>query len=183
MKTVFIPCQSVCLVVNGRLSGLFCRWHGGRLPETRPAQLDSGISKLEMGLMGVIGIMGIMRRRHKSKNDPAQRDFGISILKTSPTGLLTVRLVPQSGDPYRSSVFKNRPAQRDSGISKLGTVEQGIITVPVKNLEGYFMSGWRNESMSKMQNSLPQRHSKMSNGRLSGCYAGRMGRKESLLCR
>ena len=89
--------------------------------------------------------------------------------------------------------------------------EGGILTMNVKNIMGCFMGRRGNESMSKMQNvsaqldskmsnlkietenSLPQRHSKMSNGVLlairpvpqsgdPGCYAGRMGRRECLLC-
>ena len=74
-----------------------------------------------------------------------------------------------------------------------------IFTVQIKNIVELFMSRWENEPMSKMQNgpaqrhsrmsilkietenSLPQRHSKMSNGRLAGYYAGRMGRMECLL--
>jgi len=64
MKTVFIPCHSVCSVVNGRLS----------------AQRDSGNSILGMGLMGVIRVMGLMRKKHKSKNSSAQRDSKMSIL-------------------------------------------------------------------------------------------------------
>jgi hypothetical protein len=41
---------------------------------------------------------------------PAQRDSGISILKTCPY---------RPYRPYRPLVFKTSPAQRDSGISKL----------------------------------------------------------------
>ena len=58
-----------------------------------------------------------MRRKHKTKNRPAQRDSRISILKTSPYSPLAVRLVPLCGDPYSPLDFKTSPAQRDSKMS------------------------------------------------------------------
>jgi len=67
--------------------------------------------------------------RQSAENGHAQRDSGISILKTSPTGLLTVRLVPQSGDPSRPLDFKTSLAQRDSGISNLGAGVLGILRI------------------------------------------------------
>ena len=103
----------------GRLSGLLC-WPHGRKTETSPAQQDSGISNFRtMGLIGLMGPIGRMGRKPMINNSPAQRDSGMSILKTSPTGQLAVRLVPQSGDPYRPLVFKTTPAQQDSKISNL----------------------------------------------------------------
>ena len=45
---------------NGRLSGLFCRWQGGRLSENSSAQRGSGISNLKA----------------ESENSPAKRDYG-----------------------------------------------------------------------------------------------------------
>ena len=114
-----------------------------------------------MGVMRVIGVMGLMEKRHRTKNNCAQPDSEISNLAI-PTVLLAVGLVPQSGDPSCPLVLKTAPAQPDSKISNLGV---------------------------DIESSLPQRHSKMSNGRLSGglcwphgrtdgCpvgYAGRMG--------
>jgi hypothetical protein len=44
------------------------------------------------------------------KTTPAQRDSGISILKTSPYR----PLAPLCGDPYCPLAFKTRPVQRDS---------------------------------------------------------------------
>jgi len=164
--------------------------------ENGTAQRDSEMSKL-----GV-----------ESENGPAQRDSGMSILKTSPYRPLAVRLVPLCGDPYRPYcpylplVFKSGPAQRDSGNSNFGLgehchtesaehTEKVILTKNIKNIMGYFMGRWGNESMSKMQNglpqrhskmstlkietekSLPQRHSKMSNGRLSGVLCWPHGQK------
>jgi len=135
-----IPCHSVCSVVNGRLSGMFCRWQDGRLPENSPAQSGSEISNLRIG-------------EH----------------------------------------YHRRGRREHRG---------GIFTVRIKNITGWFMGRWGNESMSKMQitlpqrhskmsnlkieteNSLPQRHSKMSNGRLSGvsCWP-HGGRLSGLFCR
>ena len=62
---------------------------------------------------------------HENRMRPAQQDSGMSILKTSPTGLLAVRLVPQS----RPLVFKTSPAQRDSEISILGAGVLGILRI------------------------------------------------------
>ncbi|MHB9139093.1 MAG: hypothetical protein ACYC4Q_06795 [Victivallaceae bacterium] len=70
------------------------------------------MSNWRMGLMGPIGLMG---------KRPA--------MKTSPTGQLAVRLVPQSGDPYSPLVFKTSPAQLYSKISNLA-VSCGEIRVP-----------------------------------------------------
>jgi len=88
--------------------------------ENTPPQPHSGMSNLGMGLMGHMGTIGLMGQQPVMKNYPARRDSGISILKNSPYRPLAVRLVPQSGDPYRPLVFKTTPAQRDSGMSKLG---------------------------------------------------------------
>ena len=51
------------------------------------------------------------------QNAPAQRDSGMSNLKTSPYRPLAVRLVPLCGDPYRPLDFKTSPAQRHSKMS------------------------------------------------------------------
>jgi len=64
-----------------------------------------------------------------------------------------------------------RPAQRDSKMSNLvwvdivtqKRVKEGIFTMLIKNIVGCFMGYWRNEPMSKMQTSPAQRHSRMSN--------------------
>ena len=93
-----------------------------------------------------------MRTKSKMENRPAQRDSEISILKTSPTGLLAVRLVPQSGDPYRPFDFKTTPAQRHS---KMSNCEVGILRI----LRILGILGWK----TKSKNSPAQRHSKMSN--------------------
>jgi len=71
--------------------------------------------------------MRLMRRKHKNKSGPAQRDSGMSNLKTCPY---------RPYCPYRPLVFKTAPAQRDSGISNLKV---------------------------ETENSLPQRHSNVSN--------------------
>ena len=174
---------------SGRLSGLFCRWQGGRFPESSPAQRGSGISKWGMKLMG---------KKHKNKNCPAQRDSGMSILKKSPYSPLAVRLVPQGGDPYRPLVFKNSPAQRDSKISNLGVL--GILRslgILGGNTKKENRPAQRDSGMSILKtspyrpyllavrlvpqsgdpyrpldfkNRPPQRDSKMSNGRLSGVF-------------
>ena len=156
------------------------------------AQRDSIMSNLGMGLIGPMGTIGLMGQKTVIENSPAQVDSGISKLRAGPTGLLAVRLVPQSGDPYCPSAFKNAPAQPDSKRSNFGLGEHcprkgrkthtgGILTIKIKNIQGWFMGRWRNEPMSKMQNgpaqrdsimsnlkietenSLPQRYSKMSN--------------------
>jgi hypothetical protein len=88
--------------------------------KNRPAQRDSGISKLGMGLIGLMGPIGLMGKKPVMKNASAQRDSIMSNLKTSPKGQLAVRLVPQSGDPYSPLDFKTTPVQRDSGNSNLG---------------------------------------------------------------
>jgi len=129
-----------------------------------------------------------MKTKSKMENRPAQRDSGISNL-----GVLGRKI-------------KNRPAQRDSGNSILKMEEDchterteatksGIFTILIKNIMGCFMSRWGNMAMSKMQNapaqrdsgmsnlkietenSFPQRHSIMSNGRLSGLLCWPHGQK------
>jgi len=191
--------------------------------KTTPAQRDSEISKL-----GVLGILGEQQRMKTSpaqqdsgiynlvtgrtsqtrptgltepQRSPAQRDSGISILKTSPYRpcLLAVRLVPQSGDPYRPLFFKNRPAQRHSKMSngRLSGVlcwphgQKGIFTMQIENKTVFLTCGWdykkqnapaqRHSKMSNMkiitENSLLQGHSKMSNGQLSGVLCLPHGQK------
>jgi len=69
---------------------------------------------------------------------------------------------------------KNGSAQRDSKMSNSGlgehchtksaehTKDEMFIT-QIKNKARCFMSGWRNDPMSKMQNVSAQRYSRMSN--------------------
>jgi len=94
------------------------RWDYGRMGQHKssPAQLDSGISKLAVGVLGIPGSLG---RKTKNETTHVQRDSGMSILKTRPYRLLAVRLVPLCGDPYRPLVFKDASAQRYSGNSNL----------------------------------------------------------------
>jgi hypothetical protein len=88
-----------------------------RKTRMRPAQSDSGISIL--GVLGILRSLRILEGRTKNENGSPQRDSIISILETSPKGLLAVRLVPLCGDPYCPLDFKNRPAQLDSIMSNL----------------------------------------------------------------
>ncbi len=108
-----------------------------RIAENDPAQRDSEMSNLGMGLIGLTGPIGLMGRKpvmenghaqRDSKNSnlagavktsPAQRNSKNSNLKTRPTGQPAIRLVPQSGDPSRPLDFKNRSAQLDSEMSNL----------------------------------------------------------------
>jgi len=150
MKTVFIPCHSVCSVVNGRL------------PENSPAQRDSGISKLGMGLMGlmgVIGVMGLMGEKPEKQNRSTQRDSKISILKNRP-------LCPYC--PYCPLVFKTRPAQRGYRISILGVM--GIL----RSLE---ILGWKtkNENSPAQPDSGNSILEMMEHYHRRGCRAHRGG--------
>ena len=137
-KTRMRPAQRDSKMSNGRLSGVFCRWQGGRLPENRPAQRNSEISILKTcsycpsrpyrpldfkntpaqrhSKLSNGRLSGVLCWPH-GQNSPPQRDSGISILETRPTGQLAVRLVPQSGDPYCPLNLKTRAAQHDSKIS------------------------------------------------------------------
>ena len=115
--------------------------------ENSPAQRDSGISKLTVGVLGILRSLGILGGKTKSENCPVQQGSKISNLVLTPHTLRPLRLNLLS-------------AQRDSGMSKLGTGKQGIFTMRIKNKVRCFMGRWVNESMSEMQNSLPQRHSK-----------------------
>ena len=198
-KTKCGSAQRDSIMSNGRLSGVLCWPHGRKTKsETTPAQLDSGMSNL--GILRSLGILGwktvkqgarMGTENHKNRMRPAQRGSKNSKLDF-PLCLAGYQASPALRDV---SVFK--VAQRDSGMSILGMAEQGIMTVLVKNILGYFMGGWDYEKQnvcaqrySKMsilkietENSLPQRHSRMSNEWLTVFYAGRMGRRESLLCK
>ena len=105
-------------------------------------------------------------RKTENKTRPAQHDSKMSNLV----------LTPSPPRPLRLNLLC---AQPDSGNSKLemrqhghteGTeiTKKGIFTMRIKNIWGCFRGKRGNESMSKTQNALPQRDSKMSNGRLSG---------------
>jgi len=114
-----------------------------------------------------------MRRKHIIKNSPAQQDSENSILKTIPTGLLAVRLVPQSSDPSCPLVFKTASPQRNSIMSN-------------GRLSGVFC---RRQGGGLPENSPAQLDSIMSNLDFTLCpprslrltdgcpvlYAGRMG--------
>ena len=158
----------VC-VSNGRLSEPFCRWQGGRFPETSPAQRDSKIYIL--------------------KTSPAQRDSGISILKNSPYSPyrpyrpLDFKTTPAQLDSKMSNgrlsepfcrwqggrFPETSPAQRDSGMSKLRQwniipqrTKKRIFTMPIKNIAGWFMGLWTDERIVKKQNAPAQRDSGIS---------------------
>ena len=73
-----------------------------------PAQRDSGIYILGMGLIGPMGLIGLMGQYPVMKTTPAQRDSGMSNLKTSPLCPYCL-LCPLA--------LKNSPAQRDSKMS------------------------------------------------------------------
>ena len=129
------PAQRDSKMSNGRLSGLFCRWQGGRLPETSPAQRDSKMSNLGMGLIGPMGPIGLMVQKPVMKTALAQRDSPAnagSNLKTSP-------YCPCS--PYRPLVLKTSPAQRDSGISNLGIGVMGLMGKRDKTKNGCAQRG------------------------------------------
>jgi len=176
--------------IFGRLSGALCWPHGHKI-ENSSAQLDSRMSNLGMGLMGPmgpirlmgpkcvpaqrdsgisklrVGVMRILRSlgwKIKSKNRPAQRDFGISILKveieTSPaqadSEISILKTSPYC--PYLPLAFKNIPAQRHSKMSN-GRLS-GVLCRP----HGGRLSGvlcWPHRH--KIENSLAQRDSRMSN--------------------
>ena len=134
-----------------------------------PAQRDSEISNLKnspalrdspanagpnLGL-GVLGMLRILGRKTKSKNASAQADSGMSILKTSPTVLLAVRLVPQSGDPYSPLIFKTSPAQQDSRMSNLG---MGLMR-PIGLMGQKCAPAQRDSGISNLKTSPAQRDS------------------------
>jgi len=98
-----------------------------------PAQRDSGMSKLGLGVLRILRSLGILGRKTKNENRPAQRDSGNSILKTSP-------YCPCS--PYRPLDLKTTPAQRDSGISIFGRLS-GLLCWPHGQNQS-FSTGLRN---------------------------------------
>jgi len=108
------PAQRDSKMSNGRLSGLFCRWQGGRLPETTPAQRDSKMSNLGMGLISPMGPIGLMVQKPVMENGPAQRDSGNS--KLGVLGIL--RSLGILGGKTKN---ENCPTQQDSEISILKT--------------------------------------------------------------
>jgi len=78
--------------------------------KTTPAQQNSGMYSLGMGILRILRILrglGILGGKTKSKTTPAQADSEISIL--------AIRQLC----PYCPSVLKTTPAQQDSEISKL----------------------------------------------------------------
>ena len=114
-------------------------------------------------------------RKTENKTRPAQHDSKMSNLV----------LTPSPPRPLRLNLLC---AQPDSGNSKLemrqhghteGTeiTKKGIFTMRIKNIWGCFRGKRGNESMSKTQNALPQRDSKMSNGQLSGVSCWPHGRQ------
>jgi len=151
---------------NGRLSGSLCWPHGGRLSASLNscAQRDSpAIAGSNLGILGSLGILG---KRHKIKNTLPKQHSKMS------NGRLSVLLCwPHGG---RLSVSLNSCAQRDSRMSNFregehfhresakNTQRKGISTMLIKNIGRCFMAGWGNKPMSKKQNTLPQRDSKMS---------------------
>ena len=92
-----------------------------------------------------MGVMGNMKLKHKTKNNPAQAESGMSILKTSPY---------RPCCPYSPLVFKISPAQRDSkmsngrlsGVSCWPHGQRAISTMQIKNIIRCFMGrldyGW-----------------------------------------
>jgi len=145
--------------------------------------------------------MRLMGRKHKTKNTPAQQDSGNSKLSRIAMGIMGImRGMRLMGRKHKT---KNSPAQRDSKMSNerlSGVVcrqhrQKGMFTMQVKNIMSCFIGLRGDESMSKMQNtlpqrdskmsnlkketenSLPQRHSIMSNGRLSGVLCWPHGQK------
>ena len=151
-----------------------------------PDQQDSNISNLEMGVLGILRSLGILGLKTKNKNRPAQRDSRISNLglefENTPaqqdsrmSNLRMGLIVPMGpiGLIGKNPVIKKPPARRNSGNYKLGTGEHGhtdgaeikkdgIFTMQIKNIMGCFRGKPGNGSMSKRQNTLPQRYSKMS---------------------
>jgi len=116
------------------------RLMGGK-PEkqNRPAQQDSGMSNLGLGLMSPMGPIGLMSKMPVMKNGPAQRDYEISILKVesetssaqqdsgmSNLGLGLMSPMGPIGLIGKKPVMKNGPAQRDSGNSSLGVSRTGL---------------------------------------------------------
>jgi len=113
------PAQRDSKMSNGRLSGVSCWPHGGRLSEISPARRDSGIYKLGNGAYRSYGTYGTHGPKTCNENRPAQRDSEISILADGTMGLMGVMRVMRlmGGKPEK----QNRSAQRDSGNSILKT--------------------------------------------------------------
>jgi len=127
-KPVFIPCHSVCSVVNGRLS----------------VQRDSGNSILGVGVLRILRSLGIMGGKAKNKNSPAQRDSKMS------NGRLSGLFCRWQG----GQLPETTPAQRDSkmsngrlsGVSCWPHGQRAISTMQIKNIIRCFMGrldyGW-----------------------------------------
>jgi len=156
--------------------------------KTCPVQRGSKNSKLDFPLC-LAGCQASPAMRDDSVVKAVQRDSGISNLRV--LGILrSLRILGGQAKIEMCS------AQQDSGMSilRMGEhchtesaehTEKEILTKNIKNIKGYFMGSRGNEPMSKMQNSpaqrysgmsnlkietengSPQRHSIMSNGRLS----------------
>ena len=97
------------------------------LLKTAPAQRDSIMSALGMGLIGPMGPMGpigLMGQKPGIKNAPAQWDSEISIL-----GMGLIGPMGPIGLMGNKPGMKNAPAQRDSGNSIFGSMGQQ----PIKN--------------------------------------------------
>ena len=109
--------------------------------KTNPAQRDSIMSNLGMGLIGPMGHIGLMGKKPIMKTIPAQRDSIMSNLGMGliglmgPIGLMGKKPVNENRPAQRDSIMSNlaepvktAPAQRDSIISKLGVMRiMGII--------------------------------------------------------
>jgi len=112
--------------------------------KTRPAQRDSGMSKLPEVRRQETEVR-MKTENCKNKTRPAQRDSKMSNLVLTPRPLRPLRL-------------NLLCAQRGSGISILDGVDNGIFTIQVENKTGFWACGWDYEN----KNTLPQWYSKMS---------------------
>ena len=189
MTTVFIPCHSVCSVVIGRLlsaqrdsgnsnfgrlSVVLC-WPHGQKTENGPAQLDSIMSNLGMGLIGPIGLMV---QKPVMKTTPAQRDSGISNLVLTlcplrplrlnllcaqrdsgnsnlvltPSPLHPLRLTDGCPVLYACRMGNALPAQRDSGNSNLPEVriQESGVRMKTENRKTRMRPAQRDSGNSKL---------------------------------
>ena len=96
--------------IFGRLSGVFCRWHGGRLPETSPAQRHSKMSNLVLTPSPLrLILLSAQQYSIMSNLDDVVYEI-ITILIGNKTGFLTC------GCDYEKQKV---PAQRYSKMSNL----------------------------------------------------------------
>jgi len=212
------PAQRHSKMSNGRLSGVFCRWQcGENRPAQRnskmsncagavkcaPAQRDSGMSKLGMGLMSPMGPIGLMGQKPVMKNRPAQRDSIMSNLKIETENtpaqrdsiMSNLKIETENTPAQRHSKMSNgrlsgvlcwphgrktktAPAQRHSGISKLGMG-------PMSPMGPIGLMGQK----PAMKNSPAQRDSGMSNLKVESentppqPYSKMSNRVSGLICR